>query len=275
MKRLNDEAENPDDPDDGEPLEMGFMDHLEEMRGVLLKCGLAFFGVVTLLAFFLGSAADVLAWPLMRAQAAHGSEMLGLVTRRPFDVFTVILQVLFFGGFFLSLPAMLYFVAGFLAPGLTRKEKKMLLPGMVAVFFLFLFGAGFAYLVILPITLQVAMHLNQVLGYELLWTASDYYGLVVWVSILLGALFQFPLILIILIYVELIRTEQLKRHRRMVFVGTLILGALIVPTGDPLTFIFIALPMFGLYLLAIKVGEIVERRLRREREAMLVEDDVV
>lgn len=253
-------------PPGPEGREMTFWEHLEEMRGAIIRSLITFVLVMLVLAFFLGAAADILAWPLMRAQAGQPPEALvNLMSRRPFDIFTVIIQVLFLGSFFLSLPAMLFFFARFLAPGLTLKEKRLLLPGMASAYFLFLIGAAFAYLVILPITLRIALQLNQIFDFGIIWTASDYYGMVVWISVLMGALFQFPLVLTLLVYLELVGTEQLKRQRRLVFVICLIIGALIVPTGDPITFLFIAFPLFGLYLLSIRIGESIERRMLARR----------
>jgi len=273
-KELRDEGLENGEPAAPREREMTFWEHLEEMRGVIFRCLITFSLVMLLLAFFLGAAADILAWPLMRAQSGYPPEALvNLMSRRPFDIFTVIIQVLFLGSFFLSLPAMLFFFARFLAPGLTLKEKRLLLPGMASAYFLFLIGAAFAYLVILPITLRVALQLNQVFDFGIIWTASDYYGMVVWISVLMGALFQFPLVLILLIYIELVRTEQLKRQRRLVFVICLIIGALIVPTGDPITFLFIALPLFGLYLLSIRIGESMERRMMVRRRSEVVDED--
>ena len=88
--------------------------------------------------------------------------------------------------------------------------------------------------------------------------------MVVWFSLAIGAFFQFPLVLVILVYLGVIPVEKLKSIRRAVFVGLMVFSAFLTPGGD-----FISLPittafMYGLYELAIWVGVRVEKKKREE-----------
>ncbi|MFP4351753.1 MAG: twin-arginine translocase subunit TatC [Puniceicoccaceae bacterium] len=244
--------------------EMTFLEHLEELRFTLARCIGAFAVGVILLAFFLPSLTEFLRLPFIWAQGGSESEAVeGLFSRRPMGVFTIMLQVLFLGGLALSLPFMLFALAQFVAPGLTQREKKVLIPSLAAGFFLFLLGLAFSFFIILPAALKVAITFNKILGMELLWGAADYYSLVVWLSVLMGALFEFPVVLIFLLHIGVLSVDSLRRQRRLVFVGILILSAVITPGGDPVTLLIMTAPLYGLYEVAIWVGA----RFVRKQEA--------
>ncbi len=244
--------------------EMTFLEHLEELRFTLARCIGAFAVGVILLAFFLPSLTEFLRLPFVWAQGGSEADMLeGLFSRRPMGVFTVMLQVLFLGGLACSLPFMLFALAQFVAPGLTERERKVLIPSLAAGFFLFLLGLAFSFFIILPAALKVAITFNKILGMELLWGAADYYSLVVWLSVLMGALFEFPVVLIFLLHIGVLSVDSLRRQRRLVFIGILILSAVITPGGDPITLVIMTAPLYGLYEVAIWVGA----RFFRKQEA--------
>lgn len=244
--------------------EMTFLEHLEELRFTLARCIGAFAVGVILLAFFLPSLTEFLRLPFVWAQGGSESDMLeGLFSRRPMGVFTVMLQVLFLGGLACSLPFMLFALAQFVAPGLTERERKVLIPSLAVGFFLFLLGLAFSFFIILPAALKVAITFNKILGMELLWGAADYYSLVVWLSVLMGALFEFPVVLVFLLHIGVLSVDSLRRQRRLVFIGILILSAVITPGGDPITLVIMTAPLYGLYEVAIWVGA----RFVRKQEA--------
>ena len=134
---------------------------------------------------------------------------------------------------------------------------------------MFAFGILFAFFVILPLTLGFTVRLNEMLGFDLLWAASDYYNLVVWFSLATGLFFQFPLIIIVLIYLNIVPIRVLESSRAAVFVGLMIFSALVTPGGD-----FVSLPvitgmMYALYELAIFIGaKIDKRRAKVEMDSM-------
>ena len=247
--------------------EMTFLEHLEELRFTLARCIGAFALGVLVLVFLLPSLTDFLRLPFVWAQGAADADSLeGLLSLKPMGVFTVMLQVLFLGGLATSLPFILYSVAQFVAPALTEREKKVLIPGLVVGFFLFVLGVAFSFFVILPAALRVSITFNEMLGLEILWGASDYYTLVVWLSVLMGALFEFPMILVMLVHLGILTADALRRQRRLVAIGLLVLSAVITPTGDPVTLMIMTAPLYGLYELAILIGS------RMARHAMDRED---
>ncbi len=247
--------------------EMTFLEHLEELRFTLARCIGAFALGVTVLVFFLPSLTDLLRLPFVWAQGAADPDSLeGLLSLKPMGVFTVMLQVLFLGGLATSLPFILYSVSQFVAPALTDKEKKVLIPGLIIGFFLFIAGVAFSFFVILPAALRVSITFNEMFGLEILWGASDYYTLVVWLSVLMGALFEFPMILVMLVHVGLLTADALRRQRRLVAIGLLVLSAVITPTGDPITLVIMTAPLYGLYEVAILVGARMGKAIASEEE---------
>lgn len=99
--------------------------------------------------------------------------------------------------------------------------------------------------------MRASIIFNEILGFAPLWTAASYYGLLTWMVIGVGLAFQFPLVLMILVYLEVLTHAQLVYFRKYSIVLFLCIGAVVTPTTDPVTFILLALPMSLLYELAI------------------------
>ncbi len=248
---------------DGEGRAMGFLDHLDELRGVLIKSIIAFVSAAALIAFFLRDFATILNWPLTRSLGDSGL-MDSLITTSPMAVFAVLVQLCFLGGLGLSLPFILYFVARFVAPALTARELKLLKPVCLACFVLFLGGALFSYFVLVPGVIRFSVSFNEMLGLQLFWSADRYYNMLVWMMIGIGTAFQFPMVICLLVYADVINTEQLRAGRAYAIVGFFVAGMMLTATWDPLTQTMVALPMWGLYEISIIVGRRMERIRARE-----------
>lgn len=244
---------------------MGFLDHLEELRWTLARCAGAFFVACLIIALFVFQFADLLRWPYDFAMARFEGVEDKLYVRSFLGAFSVMFQLFFLGGFCLSFPFMLFFLGRFIGPGMSASEKRMMLPGSLAAVVLFLVGASFAFFILLPAGLTASIHFATRFGWELLIDATSYYTLLVWASVGVGAAFEFPLLLLILIHLGLIQTATLGVYRRHAFVAFLILAAVVTPTPDPITFLFLAIPLYILYEISILVGRRVERK-REERE---------
>ena len=241
---------------------MSFLDHLEEFRWTVARSLLAFLVGIVSATVFIGDIAAFLKLPIVTAYGSVELADENLITYRPMGVISVFIQIAFLSGLTLSMPFVLYFLAAFVAPGLTDAERKVVRPACFAAFLLFLLGVAFAFFVILPLTLSFSVRLNMFFGFDLFWAASEYYSMVVWFSLATGAFFQFPLIIVILVCLGVLPVEKLKAVRRAVFVGLMVFAAFLTPGGD-----FISLPittgfMYGLYELAIWVGARVEKKRR-------------
>ena len=188
-----------------------------------------------------------------------------LRTRQPLGVLMVLMQVVFFGGLAISMPFILLFASGFIAPGLTPREKRMLLPGSLAGVGLFLAGAALAFFFIIPVSLRFSAVLNDWMGIELLWDVNDYYSLVVMVTLAVGALFQFPLLLVIMGYLGILPSDKLKKGRKMVFVIIMIVAALLTPGDVIVALVLLTVPLYMLFEGSILMVAYVERSKARRQ----------
>jgi sec-independent protein translocase protein TatC len=241
---------------------MGFFDHLEELRWTLIKCAIVFAVFVSLIAYQLDTASHLLVRPLLQVQAEYPALRTDLITNSPMGVFTVIIDICLMGGLVLSLPFMLFFIGQFVAPALTKRELKVLLPTAASAFFLFLAGAAFGYFLLVPNTLRVSFELNELLHYTVMWTADKYYSLLLWIVLGMGTAFEFPLLVVLAVYMGLVEVATLRRYRRHAIVVIFILAAFITPTPDPINQSLFALPLIVLYEVAILVASQITHRHR-------------
>jgi len=243
---------------------MGFFEHLEELRMTIIK-SLVVFGIfVTIIAYQLDRASHLLIWPLERVRADYPEMNTNLVTNSPMGVFSVIIDICLIGGLVMSLPFVLFFVGQFIAPALTKRELKVLLPTCASAFVLFLGGAAFGYFLLTPSTIRVAYELNQMLGYTVLWTADKYYSLLMWLVLGMGAAFEFPLLVVLAVYMGIVEVATLRKYRRHAIVVIFVIAAVVTPTPDPINQCLFAVPLIVLYEIAIFVAAQIRRRHQDE-----------
>jgi len=243
---------------------MGFLGHLEELRWTLIKCTIVFAIFVTLIAYKLDIASTLLTRPLLQVQAEFPKLKSDLVTNSPMSVFSVIIDICLIGGVILSLPFWLFFVGQFVAPALTKKEMKVIVPTGLAALVLFVGGSAFGYFLLTPSTIRVAFELNELLGYTVMWTADKYYSLLLWMTFGMGGAFEFPLLVVLAVYMGLIEVATLRKYRRHAVVVMFIIAAVVTPTPDPFNQTLFAVPLIILYELAIWVSAFVGRRNTKE-----------
>jgi sec-independent protein translocase protein TatC len=129
----------------------------------------------------------------------------------------------------------------------------------------FLLGAAMVYFAVLPMALNffAGMQTEEI---KLLAKVSEYLGLAMTLILAFGVCFQLPVVLTLLAQLDLINVEQLKKGRRYAIVGIIAVAAFITPP-DPISQIGLALPMYGLYELAILSVRLVERRRKAAQAA--------
>ena len=139
------EQPNPEPAPDPREKPMGFFDHLEEMRWTIIKCAATFLVFACLIGVFLKEFNGVLLWPLNSVTADYPDLKLELGTTTIMEGFNVVIQMCLMGGLILSMPFFLFFIGQFVAPALTEKELKGVLPMCISATFLFIIGATFAF----------------------------------------------------------------------------------------------------------------------------------
>ena len=179
------------------------------------------------------------------------------------DVFSVLMDVVLFGGIALSGPFILAFGAGFIAPALTPREKRLIAPTLAAATALFFAGAALSFFWLTPISVQFALSLARDFGVQFNWTATDYYSFVVMMTLLVGLVFEFPLVIIGLQYLEITNTRWLLSIWRHALMGILVVAVVFTPLGDPISVSVLTAVLFLLYILAILSGDWLVRLKRR------------
>jgi sec-independent protein translocase protein TatC len=259
--------------------EMSFMEHLDDLRISLIRVVTVFaIGMVTALIFYRETPA-LLNMPLEWAKHpetsplsfAFGQPGEGLVNMGELKEFTFmgVWKVLMYAGFgvgvALASPVFLYETARFVGPALTDREKSGLVPFCGAALILFLMGAALAFYWLSPMSIQIWQHFAEGMKMEVTWQASDYYAFVVMMCLLTGLTFQFPLALIVLMWLELVRPKTLLKSWRGMLVGIMLLVALITPIAEPISLIVMTGVLFSFYLAAVAVGTVIVRRKRVAR----------
>ena len=259
--------------------EMSFLEHLDDLRISLIRVVTVFaIGMVIALVFYRETPA-LLSMPLEWAKHPETSPLAfalsqpgpGLVNMGELKEFTfmgvwkVLMYAAFGVGVALASPVFLYETARFVGPALTDREKSGLVPFCGAALILFLMGAALAFYWLSPMSIQIWQHFAEGMKMEVTWQASDYYAFVVMMCLLTGLTFQFPLALIVLMWLELVRPRTLLKSWRGMLVGIMLLVALITPIAEPISLIVMTSVLFGFYLAAVAIGTVIVRRKRVAR----------
>lgn len=239
---------------------MGFLEHLDELRGTLVKCAIAFVVFAALIGVFLQEFNGVLMYPLDSVRAQAPDLVLELSTRSPMEGFSIIMQMCTMGGFMMAMPFMLFFVGQFVSPALSERELSAVRPVCLTAVALFLMGSVFSFYLLVPSTIRVAWEINQFLGYKTLWTPESYLSLVMWLVGGVGASFEFPLLIVLAVYIGFLQVATLRKYRRHAIIVILVIAAVVTPTPDPVTQLMMATPLYVLFELAIIAGARVERK---------------
>jgi sec-independent protein translocase protein TatC len=239
---------------------MSFWGHLEELRGTLIKCAITFVIFAALIGYFMKEFYDVLQWPLLKVQPDYPNVDLRLGTNSVMEVFNMIIQMCVLGGLTLSAPFMLFFVGQFVAPALSEKEKRAVIPLCFSAFVLFLVGASMGFFLLMPNTIRISIELNSIFNFRNQWTAGSYYSMLSWLVLGVGGTFEFPLVVVLLVWIGLMTTAFLRKYRRHALVVIFIISAVVTPSADPINQTILAVPLYILYEIAIIASARVEQR---------------
>lgn len=272
-RTIADLLENVNPPDDFSPDDdategalnprekpMGFFDHLEELRWTLVKCAVVYVIFGALIGFYLREFNHLLLWPLDQVRASREGFEVSLESIGIAEVFGMVFQVCFIGALAPAAPFIIYFVAQFVAPALSPKELRMVLPAGLAAMILFLLGAALGFFVLVPQTINMSIELNTMMGFGVQWTPASYYNILMWLVLGVGLGFEFPLLILLLVYLGMLSTAFLKKYRRHAIVVIFLISAVVTPTTDPVTMCMFAAPLYLLFELAIFAGAWVERK---------------
>ncbi len=232
--------------------------HLTELRARVLRALLyAALGMSLAWAFF-DHIYLLMVRPIRGPLESVGGE---LTVRGLLEGLLVKVEIALVAGLILAGPFIFWEVWAFVAPGLTRRERRAAGPLVPVAGLLFLLGVATGYLVTGP---SVAALLRFIPPDTRAWlTLNETIVLLLKFYLAFGLGFQLPIVLVLLAKIGLVDSGMLVRRWREALVGCFLLAALITPTWDPITMTVCALPLFVLYVGTIGAVKIVERRARR------------
>jgi len=249
--------------------EMGFLDHLEELRWTLFKGigGVIFFTVVA--AFFRGwvienillgpKKPDFISYRVFGIETTEFVLQNRTVTGQFFADWGTVLAV----GAIIGTPVFIYYLWKFIEPGLFPNEKSGLRFAAFFASFFFFLGLCFGYFVLTPLALQffAAYSISPEIVNE--FDITKYFEMVTFWSFGVGILFELPVVMYFLAKMGVVSADLLRKSRKYALIICLILGALFTPP-DPISQVIVASPLFLLYEAGIYVAIMVERKRKKQ-----------
>jgi sec-independent protein translocase protein TatC len=250
-----DETPGPDEDERGvSKVEMTLQEHLLELRTRLIV-SLVALAVTTGIAFiFYKTWFAIAIHPIVgRGNCAAvrdpGAQQVALPTClqaiTPTELIFAYFQLALVVGVLVAMPVIVYQLWAYIAPGLTRKERRYVLALVPGATLCFLVGVLFAYFALMPAALSFLLGFSDVV--EVRPTVASYISFVSRLLLAIGVIFQLPLAMFFLSKVHLINPPMLGRIRRYVVVVAFVVAAVVTPTPDPFNQLLVAVPILVLY----------------------------
>lgn len=238
----------------GKDAEMSFWDHIEELRGTLFRSLLAV-GIASIVFLcFPKPLFKIVFWPtradflLYRLPGVNFS--MDLINIDLSAQFFFYLKVAVLCGVIVAFPFVVWEIWKFIAPALYDNEKKAVKKAFGLSSFLFYLGVAVGYLVVLPVCLMFFMNFSVSDAVVNTISLSSYMSLFTSMVFLIGLLFEFPTVILVLSSIGIVNRGHLKKCRKYAFVVVLLLAAAITPS-DPFSMFVLAVPLYGLYEFSI------------------------
>nr|QCI07026.1 Sec-independent protein translocase component TatC [Haraldiophyllum bonnemaisonii] len=240
MKKLYKKNDNTD---------MSIVEHLTELRERLFIAFFLFCIITFLCLIYTKDISYILQKP------AFGIKFLQLA---PGEYLFVSIKIALYSGFIFSSPFTIYQIILFILPGLTNKEISYIIPTLIASIILFFAGIIFSYTILVPAALQFLINYGSEIV-EPIWSFEEYFNFILLLLFTTGISFQIPIIQILLGYFQILSSNDMLRHWKYVIFISTIISAIITPSTDPITQIFMALAILLLYLSGIFILKILNK----------------
>lgn len=267
-----------------ERAEMSFIDHLEELRGHLLRCVVAIvIGAIVIAVYQDFFIKKVLLGPthgdfptygficsigkslnLEKALCMTGiniqMQSTGVTTQ-----FSTLISVMLIGGIIIAFPYIFWEFWKFIKPALTKKELQNTRGVIFWVSLLFFTGVFFGYFVVAPYTLNFFGNFQLDENIENRWTIASYFDTLIPLILGAGLAFQLPLLMVFLAKIGIVSATYLRKVRKYSIVIIMIVAAVITPGPDVISQMTVAIPLLLLYEISILLTRKIERQ-RKEDE---------
>lgn len=237
---------------------MTLIEHLRELRNRVIVCGIALIiSSIVCFVFWL----DIVGWLLAPAREENPEFKLNIFS--PTETIGVLLKVGLYGGLLLASPVFIYQLIAFVNPGLTPRERRVVLPGVLGAVLFLLAGMAFAYWIILPASLGFLLDFGNE-QFEAEIGAQQYMNFALRIIFWVGVSFEMPMVLALLARIGLVRARQILGFWRYMIILVFLLAAVVTPTPDPYTQTLVAGPLVILYFVGIGLAWLVQPKKRPE-----------
>ena len=244
--------------------ELSVWDHLEELAQRLRRVIFVALVATLILAFLPSDMGSILRLdfsayrPLLSAimeviQEALLPEGVNLIAYNWLDTFYIYFLVAVILGFLVTLPYTAYELFKFISPALYPHERRSMYVFVFVVTVLFAIGGAYAWFVLLPTTFTVLYRFVYQSNILPFFSVKDFFNMVAVGLLGSGVFYTFPLIIWILVRADLISVETLKANRRQLFLGLIVVTAVLTPDPTPFSMILMTVPFYILYEITIQV----------------------
>ena len=161
------------------------------------------------------------------------------------------------GGIIVAIPVLTYQMAKFIGPGLHKDEKKVMVPLVFFSYLAFLVGIVFAFYILIPYSLEFFTSMGM-LEVKNNFSINYYFSFITMLLLGSGVIFELPIVVFILSAIGLLTPAFMRHYRRHAIIVILVLSAFITPP-DPISLVFISIPLAFLYEISIGVSWMVNR----------------
>jgi sec-independent protein translocase protein TatC len=231
-----------------------FISHLIELRNRLLKVVVCVLVIFLALSAYANQIYSILAEPLMKLLPKN-STMIAIDVASPFFTpFKLALVV----AVFISIPVILYQFWAFVAPGLYKRERRMIFPLLIASTLLFYLGMAFAYFVVFPLVFGFLTAAAPT-GVAVMTDITKYLDFVLTLFFAFGICFEVPIFTIVMVWTGLVTPADLAEKRPYVIVAAFIIGAFLTPP-DAISQTLLAIPMWMLFEVGLLFSRLFVRK---------------
>jgi sec-independent protein translocase protein TatC len=225
------------------------VEHLDELRTRIIVC-LSVLAVAVALCFWQNHLLlEVVNGPLPAGKKP--------ITLSPAEPFLTTFKLSMYAGIILALPILLYQLYAFILPALSPAEKRVIVPFLLLIPFLFVAGVVFGYFVVLPAAIKFLLNFNST-EFHVQVRASEYYSFVTLTLLAMGVVFQVPMAILAATRLGITTTEKLRHNRRYAYLILAVI-AMLLPGTDPITMLIELVPLLILYELSIVLASVFGR----------------
>jgi sec-independent protein translocase protein TatC len=235
---------------------LSLYEHLDELRKRIFWSVIVLAVGVLVAAIFTDRLFDLLLYPLQQVPNLD-PQAYKIATFSPTEPFMISLKVWVVAGILMASPFLIWQLWAYVGPAFTSNEKKYFYPIVFATSALFLGGVVFGYLVVLPRGLQFLLGFNAG-SFNIQNRASDYFTFVALFILAFGAVFEMPVILVLLAKVGVIDDKFLRKHRRYAIIICAVVAAVITPSQDAFSMLAMFIPLLILYEVSIPLARMVQ-----------------